>query len=198
MNEIIGLTPSPEVFAYAKAIVSHFREDFDHLEELQVVCFLDSEEIIVKRRKKAACVIIPNVTGQLSKVFSWSMFQLFGFEPEIVIICDAEAWSTSGGLRKTALIYHELAHVVQKENRNSGLPMFDKQTGRPVYELQDHDVEEFYDVAAKFGDALGGIERLHRAANFGEKVSINTIKQIEAEASRTMKALESTPLIELL
>lgn len=187
--------PAPEVWAFARVATKYFQERFDHLDELGMVALFAGEEIVVHQRRKAAFVAIPQAQGQNRKIYTWALETLFGFPPDIVMVVDYEHWKTLDDHGKLGLVYHELRHVVQKEGRRG--PMFDEE-GRPVLELQDHDVEEFTDVAGIFGDLTGGVGRLHRAnEDKDSKISKTQCRKLGRDARRITKELEGGGVLAL-
>jgi hypothetical protein len=67
---------------------------------------------------------------------------------------------------------HELYHCGQKKD-SFGLPMFRRTTGKPVFGLRGHDVEEFvgiyrrYGYTAGAGDSVALIEAANKSAEIG-------------------------------
>jgi hypothetical protein len=73
-----------------------------------------------------------------------------------------------------ALIEHELYHMAQKRDQY-GAPAFHKQTGRALYALRGHDVEEFVGVVRRYGADAAGVRELVDAANKGPQVAAASI-----------------------
>jgi hypothetical protein len=69
-----------------------------------------------------------------------------------------------------ALVLHELLHAGQKRD-NYGQPQFQKETGKPVWALRGHDLEEFVTVARMFGAQAAGADAFVQAALEGPTVS---------------------------
>jgi hypothetical protein len=68
-----------------------------------------------------------------------------------------------------ALIEHELYHCAQQYR--DGMPLFSKATGRPMYALRGHDVEEFVGVVRRYGAGATGVTELVQAANRGPEIA---------------------------
>ncbi|WP_202907425.1 putative metallopeptidase [Sinorhizobium meliloti] len=63
-----------------------------------------------------------------------------------------------------ALVQHELCHAVQATDA-FGAPKFSRSTGRPVFTIRGHDVEEFVGVVHRYGADAPGIRAILDAAN---------------------------------
>lgn len=105
----------------------------------------------------------PAVQGELRDMFEWLLTGLFGRLPRFLVILDSEYWRQAGPEAREILVFHELAHIRQKEDRY-GAPRFDKD-GMPVYGLRGHDVEEFTSVVARYGAWTDEIKEFVAAAN---------------------------------
>lgn len=94
----------------------------------------------------------------------------FGAEPDFIITVWTGAWD-SDDWNAVALIEHELYHAAQDVDE-FGAPKFSKQTGRPIFALKGHDVEEFVGVVARYGaDTACGVRELVAAANKGPSIA---------------------------
>jgi hypothetical protein len=63
-----------------------------------------------------------------------------------------------------ALVEHELMHCGQAVD-NYGSPRFDRETGRPIFGIRGHDVEEFTGIVERYGATSPDVAALVRAAN---------------------------------
>jgi hypothetical protein len=79
----------------------------------------------------------------------------FGCTPDFLITLDAVACSSLEDASFCALIDHELYHCAQQLDE-FGQPKFDKVTGKPLWSLKGHDVEEFVGVVRRFGIEAAG------------------------------------------
>lgn len=104
----------------------------------------------------------PKVNGELSPMFDWLVTRLFGRMPDFLIVLDLGYWMDATPEQREILVFHELAHCVQKEDA-FGAPKFDKD-GHPVWGLKGHDVEEFTSVVARYGAWNEDIRRFVAAA----------------------------------
>lgn len=100
------------------------------------------------------------------------MLQWFGEAPDFVITLSAPyvARCLEGGSHANigALIDHELSHCGQALDE-WGAPRFNQRTGRPVFTLRGHDVEEFVGVVERWGAGATMTETLAAAANAGPR-----------------------------
>ena len=74
----------------------------------------------------------------------------FGLTPDFVITLYAPKLKTFDDRSFCAVIEHELYHCAQDTNE-FGQPKFSRDTGKPLFSIRGHDVEEFFGVAARYG-----------------------------------------------
>lgn len=78
--------------------------------------------------------------------------------------------STASDAEVLALIDHELCHCCQAEK--DGVPLFNRETGVPIWGMRGHDVEQFVGVVDRWGAGPSGVvelvEAATRAPRFGE------------------------------
>ncbi|MHC2419731.1 hypothetical protein ACVMB2_003641 [Sinorhizobium meliloti] len=89
--------------------------------------------------------------------------QWFGFVPDFIITLDAEYCRACGDAEFMALVEHELYHAAQ-ETDAFGAPKFGRSTGRPVFTIRGHDVEEFVGVVRRYGANAAGVRAIVDAA----------------------------------
>ena len=139
-----------EARPFIEALVEYFPV-FDHLAgEILIALFFAAEVPKVRGRSAMALVTMPDASGQNKHIYSWALFMVFGFEPDVVMIIHKESWDAADDYQKLALLYHELRHIYQKETPKGG-PQFSRDTGRPIYELRDHQLGLFFDEMETFG-----------------------------------------------
>ncbi|APG91136.1 putative metallopeptidase [Sinorhizobium americanum] len=90
--------------------------------------------------------------------------QWFGHVPDFIITLDAEYCRECGDAEFMALVEHELYHAAQDVDA-FGAPKFSKSTGRPVFVIRGHDVEEFVGVVRRYGADAAGVRAMVDAAN---------------------------------
>lgn len=100
----------------------------------------------------------------------FQLMQWFGDIPDFVITLQAHYFASVGNPERCALIEHELYHCAQSIDQY-GLPRFSKQTGKPIYTVRGHDVEEFVGVVRRYGAEASGVDELVRVANQGPEIA---------------------------
>lgn len=100
--------------------------------------------------------------------------QWFTQVPDFIITISAPWWVQAGDAERCALVEHELFHCAQDVDA-FGAPKFSKSTGRPVYVLRGHDVEEFVGVVRRYGAAATGVREMVDAANAGPEIAAASI-----------------------
>ena len=150
---------SPEIAAYAQAIIQVFPEHFEHLQECRIGYLITDEEIRMQGRDKAGYAIMPQAMGQNGKLFDWTLAVQFGFidecfdapvPPDAIMVVQQEAWQVYQPIQRAGLVFHELKHIAHLHTKD-GEPRYSDEDGRPLYSIIGHDVEEFTEVAALFG-----------------------------------------------
>jgi len=94
----------------------------------------------------------------------------FGQVPDFLLTFDACYASECGDADFMALVEHELYHAGQARDA-FGAPRFSKQTGRPVFAMRGHDVEEFVGVVRRYGAEAAGVREMVHAANAGPELA---------------------------
>lgn len=94
----------------------------------------------------------------------------FGQVPDFLLTFDAEYANDCGDAEFMALVEHELYHAAQERDA-FGAPRFSKQTGKPIFGIRGHDVEEFVGVVRRYGAAASGVQEMLDAANAGPTIA---------------------------
>ncbi|NTG09253.1 hypothetical protein G6L25_18980 [Agrobacterium rhizogenes] len=92
------------------------------------------------------------------------VIEWFGSVPDFIITLDANYCAQCGDAEFMALVEHELYHAAQDVDE-FGQPKFSKSTGRPVFTLRGHDVEQFIGVVRRYGVDASGVREMVDAAN---------------------------------
>ena len=89
----------------------------------------------------------------------------FGCLPDFLITLHADYADRCSDPAFCALVEHELLHCGQAKD-GWGQPRFSTQTGRPIFSMRGHDVEEFVSIVARYGvgNAAGRTAALVEAA----------------------------------
>jgi hypothetical protein len=94
----------------------------------------------------------------------------FGDIPDFIITVRTDVWSAYDDVSACSLIEHELMHAGQEKDE-FGAPKFSKQTGKPIFAIRGHDVQEFVGVVARYGAVGFNVADLVQAANKGPSVA---------------------------
>lgn len=94
----------------------------------------------------------------------------FGEVPTFLLTFDAEYAATCTDAEFMALVEHELYHAGQERDA-FGAPRFNKQTGKPIFGIRGHDVEEFVGVVRRYGASAAHVEEMVVAANAGPEIA---------------------------
>lgn len=126
--------------------------EFAHLKdgEANVAWFMRADVFVQAGRMILGMVHLPKVQGRLNALFLWMLNSLHGSQPDFIVILDAVWWGQASEREREILVYHETCHMIQAEDKD-GEPKFDDDTGRPVFALAGHDVEEFSAVVRRYG-----------------------------------------------
>lgn len=90
--------------------------------------------------------------------------------PDFVMTLDANYADQCEDASFCALVEHELYHMAQATDE-FGMPKFNKDTGRPMFAMRGHDVEEFVGVVRRYGANATGVSALIEAANRGPEIA---------------------------
>ena len=98
----------------------------------------------------------------------------FGGIPDFIIRIDAVISDGLSDRAFCALIDHELRHCIQKHDRN-GAPVFSKLTGDPIWAIRPHDIEEFSEIARRYGSWEDARQEYELALIEGPTISLTDI-----------------------
>lgn len=94
----------------------------------------------------------------------WQLRQWFGALPDFVITLSAAyCLEVADDAQFCALVEHELLHCGQARDQ-FGAPKFSKDTGRPIFAIRGHDVEEFTSIVRRYGADAAGVREFVDAA----------------------------------
>lgn len=159
----MAYTITPEIAAYAAAIIQTFKDRFEHLGECRIGYIFTDEEIRMQGKVKAGMVIMPSAMGQNRTLYEWALSQTFDFKddiyeesvwPDVVMIVNSDCWEVYNAVQRVMLVYHEMLHIAQATTKD-GEERYSEEDGRPLYSIIGHDVEEFEEVAELFGAEVG-------------------------------------------
>jgi hypothetical protein len=119
-----------------------------------------------------------------------SLFQLrewFDELPDFLITISAAPGLMHEDAMFMALIEHELYHAGQKKDRY-GSPMFSRETGKPLFAMRGHDVEEFVGVVRRYGATSDQLREMARDINRGPTIAEGGIARACGACLRLVKA----------
>lgn len=140
--------------------------DHEHLLEARIGVLWTNVINVSKMRHVLATAEIPQTMGSRWKSAraDQQMRDWFEMAPDFVLTFYAPDCRMLDDRSFCALIEHELYHCAQAEDQY-GDPKFDRQTGRPMYAIRGHDVEEFVGVVKRYGSTTDQVRQLVAAAN---------------------------------
>ncbi|MBG6211697.1 hypothetical protein IWQ49_006388 [Labrenzia sp. EL_126] len=98
----------------------------------------------------------------------------FGCIPDFILTFDARYASDCTDLEWCALVEHELLHAAQDRDA-FGAPKFSQSTGRPVFCIRGHDIEEFTSVVRRYGAQAAHAQAFVDAANEGPEIGFANV-----------------------
>lgn len=169
-----SVTIAAEPKAIAARLIAHL-EEFSHLKEADpLVLYVFSERAIPFRGALAAAVILePRWQGPLGLVAEFLVAQLLrqqeaaALDPDYVVIVEASNWRSLDAERRERLIFHELSHLVAREDEFRCVRRH-KDTGKPLLKLVPHDYEVFDQEIRRYGIETVGVEAIAPAIVEGE------------------------------
>lgn len=90
--------------------------------------------------------------------------QWFGSIPDFILTFDAAYAAECSDIEWCALVEHELLHAAQERDM-FGAPKFSASTGRPVFGIRGHDVQEFTSIVRRYGADAAHVREFVDAAN---------------------------------
>jgi hypothetical protein len=168
-----SVTIAAEPKAIAARLIANL-EDFSHLKDADpLLLFVFSERALPFRGGMAAAVIIePRWQGPLGIVAEFLVAQLtrqqesVALDPDYVVIVDASNWRSLDAERRERLIWHELSHLVAREDEWGVIRR--SQEGKPLLKLVPHDFEYFESEIRRYGVEVCGADGLPHAVVAGE------------------------------
>lgn len=174
-------TPAPELEKFVK---SHFlneesklyNDDHRHLRQARIAYLWTNVSNSPGGRDIVATAEIPRppaIGGKWARAkWEYQMAMWFGHSNfDFLITMNARFISDSIPIVAFATLDHELYHCGQKRDEY-GAKMFGKKSGKPVYALLTHDVEEFVGIWRRYGVEAGAGESVQMAAAAKRKPEI--------------------------
>ena len=162
-NGLRGFAPSRELAdwlteVFLATLGPLFNPDHQHLQDARLGVLWTSEENRSRGLSVAATAEIPRPPQGVNawqRARFWQQIQEWfgewweGEEPDFILTFSAPILGEAGDAEFCAVVEHELYHCGQKEEE--GEPLFHRETGRPLWCLKPHDVEEFVGVTERYG-----------------------------------------------
>lgn len=146
--------------------------ELQHTVGARILCVFSQPAVMLRGDPCRAFIGEPKVQGPLRPLFQWfvAMFAhtLFkGEDPEFIVMIDAALWASSTKTQRERLIFHELKHLVVKED-GDGQPRL-HEDGRFQLRTTRHDHEVFEDEIKRYPDDVDGLDKLTEAIVAGNQ-----------------------------
>lgn len=155
--------PAPDLDEWARSSFigpssSHHNSDHDHL-EFSSIGWLWTDEPNARHgmavAAQAELATPPTMGGKWGRArWQQQVIEWFGQVPDFIVTVSVPIADSLGDTRFCALIEHELYHCGQARDE-FGAPKFRRDTGKPVFAIRGHDVEEFVGVVRRYGSNAG-------------------------------------------
>jgi hypothetical protein len=142
-------------------------EDHAHLRAAQIGVLLTSCENTLGGKRVVGQAEMPRPKpGWSGARAEYQLEQWFGVIPDFIITLDAKYLLKCSPARLCSTVEHELYHCGHARDL-FGAPRFSKKTGKPIFYLRPHDVEEFVGCWRRYGPrrGAGASARLWEAGN---------------------------------
>lgn len=150
--------PAPDV---ADWLISTFiktsgtlcNKDHEHLEDAHIGCLWTNYENRRQMRNIIGTAEMPRTgSGWAKNRAEYQLRQWFGEVPDFVLTFYAPVADRLTDAQWCSLVEHELYHCAQAVDE-FGMQRFNQETGKPIFTMRGHDVEEFVGVVARYGVA---------------------------------------------
>jgi hypothetical protein len=168
----------PDNSDHPKHLLYRLMHTFPELAEIRAldpkvaVIFRTVDKIKQNRMVLGSCHI-PNVQGELRPLFELLLTDKLGFYPDFLIVLSKPYWDVASDLHKEMLCLHEALHMGQEQDKY-GTPRFNLQTGEPVFGIQGHSIEEFDQIARRYGAEWADTRNFVAAVQEGESKKVSS------------------------
>jgi len=164
--------PAPEIVEWATATFIEegaplYNPEHGHLEQASIGALWTN----VANSRNGRMIVGQCETGDPMAMGKWAkakariqVEQWFGSIPDFILTFDAGYASQCSDIEWCALLEHELLHAAQ-ERDVFGAPKFSASTGRPVWAIRGHDVQEFTSIVRRYGADAAHVREFVDAAN---------------------------------
>lgn len=172
--------PAPEVLGWLRATFIEeaaplYNPDHAHLAEAEIGVLWTNVPNRSKQMRVLATAEKP-MPPAASSAWGRARWQQqirmwFGAIPDFILTFDAPCAAEMGDVDFCAVVEHELYHCAQAKDEWD-VPRFHKESGRPIYAIKGHDVEEHVPVVERYGAGIldGSVARLVEAARRGPTI----------------------------
>lgn len=164
--------PAPEIVEWARETFIEegaplYNPEHGHLEQANIGALWTS----VANSKNGRMIVGQCETGDPMAMGIWAkakariqVEQWFGLIPDFILTFDAGYAAQCSDIEFCALVEHELLHAAQARDI-FGVPKFSASTGRPVWAIRGHDVQEFTSIVRRYGADAAHVRDFVDAAN---------------------------------
>lgn len=163
--------PAPEIIAWARdTFISEsaalHNPEHAHLEHAEIGALWTN----VANSKNGRTIVGQCEMGDPMAMGKWAkakarvqVEQWFGQIPDFILTFDAAYAEQCSDIEFCALVEHELLHAAQDRDM-FGAPKFSASTGRPVFCIKGHDVQEFTSIVRRYGADAAHVREFVEAA----------------------------------
>lgn len=163
--------PAPEIVAWARSTfieegAALENEEHAHLRDASIGTLWTN----VANSKNGRSIVGQCELGDPMAMGKWAKAKAriqvehwFGTIPDFILTFDAAYAMQCSDIEWCALVEHELLHAAQETNQ-FGAPKFSASTGRPVFGIRGHDVQEFTSIVRRYGAEAAHVREFVEAA----------------------------------
>ncbi len=163
--------PAPEIVEWARATfindgASIYNPEHRHLDQARIGALWTN----VSNSKNGRVIVGQCELGDPMAMGRWAkakariqVEQWFGSIPDFILTFDAAYADQCSDVEWRALVEHELLHAAQDRDA-FGAPKFSPSTGKPVWAMRGHDVQEFTSIVRRYGADAAHVREFVAAA----------------------------------
>lgn len=149
-------------------------EDFSHLRNASIGWLWTNEPNSRHGRSiLATCEMGSSIMGskwQRARA-EHQLLEWFDDMPDFILTFFAPAVAMMEDREFMALVEHELCHAGQAKDE-FGNPKFSRSTGKPIYSMRGHDVEEFVSVVRRYGSTSPELDAMLEAVQGSPEIPL--------------------------
>lgn len=164
-----------------------FNRDHSHLAEVTIGYLWTNVEYSKAQRTIIGTAEMPKAGGAWGKARGGQQLrEWFGDVPDFLITLYAPWFAEADDASRLALIEHELYHCSCHRDE-TGEPLYNDRTGRPLLTMRGHDVEQFIGVVRRYGPDAAGVRELVEVAERGPTIALADIAALSGAACGSCK-----------